>query len=175
MDARPPTCRCGKLNYWPDDSGQPAFRGAMLMASYDDGLNIGFWDGLRPKRRRAQQPARRLCLSLNGSSARQRARRGAIRNGSVTAPPRQWWPRCSANWPSCTACNSCPQSWTPASKIGATIPSAVAGTPWNIRGEELESQRPDSQSRTRRARLPNLTHQRRARQDRCPPLVQPIQ
>lgn len=39
--------------YWPKDDGQPATEGrAMLMASYDDGLNIGFWDGFRPKRGR---------------------------------------------------------------------------------------------------------------------------
>ena len=37
--------------YWPTDQGKPALTGpAMLMASYDDGLNIGFWDGFRPKR-----------------------------------------------------------------------------------------------------------------------------
>ncbi|QSQ24392.1 FAD-dependent oxidoreductase [Pyxidicoccus parkwayensis] len=37
--------------YWPDSSGQPVKNGsAMLMASYDDGLNIGFWDSFRPKR-----------------------------------------------------------------------------------------------------------------------------
>ena len=37
--------------YWPTNQGKPATRGpAMLMASYDDGDNIGFWDGLRPKR-----------------------------------------------------------------------------------------------------------------------------
>ncbi len=36
--------------YWPKDDGKPALSGrAMLMASYDDGLNIGFWDGFRPK------------------------------------------------------------------------------------------------------------------------------
>ena len=36
--------------YWPKDDGKPALTGrAMLMASYDDGLNIGFWDGFRPK------------------------------------------------------------------------------------------------------------------------------
>src|SRR5579871_278177 len=36
--------------YWPKDDGKPAVSGrAMLMASYDDGLNIGFWDGFRPK------------------------------------------------------------------------------------------------------------------------------
>src|ERR1043165_776520 len=39
--------------YWPKDNGSPATEGrAMLMASYDDGLNIGFWDGFRPKRGR---------------------------------------------------------------------------------------------------------------------------
>lgn len=39
--------------YWPQGDGQPAIQGrAMLMASYDDGLNIGFWDSFRPKRGR---------------------------------------------------------------------------------------------------------------------------
>jgi monoamine oxidase len=37
--------------YWPQDDGEPATGGpSMLMASYDDGTNIGFWDGLRPRR-----------------------------------------------------------------------------------------------------------------------------
>jgi monoamine oxidase len=37
--------------YWPTDTGAPAAGGpAMLMASYDDGINIGFWDSFRPKR-----------------------------------------------------------------------------------------------------------------------------
>lgn len=37
--------------YWPQNDGKPAKSGrAMLMASYDDGVNISFWDGLRPKR-----------------------------------------------------------------------------------------------------------------------------
>ncbi|HET9624529.1 MAG TPA: NAD(P)/FAD-dependent oxidoreductase [Kofleriaceae bacterium] len=40
--------------YWPQSSGLPATAGpAMLMASYDDGANIGFWDGLRAQRRAA--------------------------------------------------------------------------------------------------------------------------
>lgn len=40
--------------YWPRDDGKPAKNGpAMLMASYDDGTDIGFWDGLRPRRRHA--------------------------------------------------------------------------------------------------------------------------
>lgn len=39
--------------YWPQNDGKPALSGrAMLMASYDDGSNISFWDGLRPKRGR---------------------------------------------------------------------------------------------------------------------------
>jgi monoamine oxidase len=42
--------------YWPRDNGKPAIDGpSMLMASYDDGANIGFWDGLRPQRRQAWQ------------------------------------------------------------------------------------------------------------------------
>lgn len=37
--------------YWPTSEGKPAESGrAMLLASYDDGSNIGFWDGLRPQR-----------------------------------------------------------------------------------------------------------------------------
>lgn len=37
--------------YWVKDDGKPVTQGrAMLMASYDDGQNIGFWDGFRPKR-----------------------------------------------------------------------------------------------------------------------------
>jgi monoamine oxidase len=40
--------------YWPKDDGKPATDGpSMLMASYDDGANIGFWDGLRPRRHQA--------------------------------------------------------------------------------------------------------------------------
>src|SRR5262249_2065635 len=40
--------------YWPQGDGTPAITGpAMLMSSYDDGANIGFWDGLRPRRRQA--------------------------------------------------------------------------------------------------------------------------
>jgi monoamine oxidase len=45
--------------YWPTNEGQPATAGpSMLMASYDDGANIGFWDGLRPKRRESWQAGR---------------------------------------------------------------------------------------------------------------------
>lgn len=37
--------------YWPTDEGLPALQGpAILMASYDDGVNVGFWDGYRQKR-----------------------------------------------------------------------------------------------------------------------------
>ena len=42
--------------YWPRQNGEPVSEGpAMLMASYDDGSNVGFWDGLRPKRGKAWQ------------------------------------------------------------------------------------------------------------------------
>lgn len=38
--------------YWPKSDGTAATEGhAMLLASYDDGDNTGFWDGLRAKRR----------------------------------------------------------------------------------------------------------------------------
>ncbi|PWV49082.1 FAD-dependent oxidoreductase [Chitinophaga sp. S165] len=37
--------------YWPKRDGTPAISGpSMLLASYDDGSNTGFWDGLRPQR-----------------------------------------------------------------------------------------------------------------------------
>lgn len=43
-----------QVYYWPKDDGTPATDGpSMLLASYDDGTNIGFWDGLRPRRGRA--------------------------------------------------------------------------------------------------------------------------
>jgi monoamine oxidase len=46
--------------YWPDSSGNPVTNGpAMLMASYDDGLNIGFWDSFRPKRGLGWRPETR--------------------------------------------------------------------------------------------------------------------
>jgi monoamine oxidase len=39
--------------YWVYGNGQPVVSGrGMLMASYDDGANIGYWDGLRFKRGR---------------------------------------------------------------------------------------------------------------------------
>ncbi|WP_298734750.1 FAD-dependent oxidoreductase [uncultured Chitinophaga sp.] len=40
-----------QVYYWPNYKGNAAVSGrAMLLASYDDGANIGFWDGLRPQR-----------------------------------------------------------------------------------------------------------------------------
>ncbi|MBV9789949.1 MAG: FAD-dependent oxidoreductase [Chloroflexi bacterium] len=43
-----------QVYYWPTDQGKPATSDpAMLLASYDDGTNIGFWDGLRPRRSEA--------------------------------------------------------------------------------------------------------------------------
>ncbi|SFD99319.1 Monoamine oxidase [Chitinophaga sp. CF118] len=45
--------------YWPKSDGTPATKGkSMLLASYDDGTNIGFWDGLRPQRKAAWQEGR---------------------------------------------------------------------------------------------------------------------
>ena len=47
--------------YWPKDDGTPATDGpSMLMASYDDGTNIGYWDGFRPRRRQAWQEGREV-------------------------------------------------------------------------------------------------------------------
>jgi monoamine oxidase len=44
--------------YWPKSNGDPATAGerAMLLASYDDGTNTGFWDGLRPQRHLPKAP-----------------------------------------------------------------------------------------------------------------------
>lgn len=47
--------------YWPKDDGTQATDGpSMLMASYDDGTNIGFWDGFRPRRRQAWQAGKEV-------------------------------------------------------------------------------------------------------------------
>ena len=49
--------------YWPKDDGDPATEGtSMLMASYDDGTNIGYWDGLRPRRGVAWREHREVAL-----------------------------------------------------------------------------------------------------------------
>ncbi|OHX11354.1 flavin monoamine oxidase family protein [Chromobacterium sphagni] len=43
--------------YWPQSNGEAATQGhAMLLASYDDGDNTGFWDGLRARRRQPRAP-----------------------------------------------------------------------------------------------------------------------
>lgn len=52
--------------YWPTNEGQPATGGpSMLMASYDDGVNIGFWDGLRPRRRQGWQESGEVSQPLD--------------------------------------------------------------------------------------------------------------
>ena len=52
--------------YWPKEDGSPATDGpSMLMASYDDGTNIGFWDGLRPRRRQAWQAGQKIAKVCN--------------------------------------------------------------------------------------------------------------
>jgi monoamine oxidase len=49
--------------YWPKEDGSPATEGpSMLMASYDDGTNIGFWDGLRPRRRQAWESGQTVAI-----------------------------------------------------------------------------------------------------------------
>lgn len=51
--------------YWPKDDGSPATDGpSMLMASYDDGTDIGFWDGLRPRRHKAWQAHKEVASEL---------------------------------------------------------------------------------------------------------------
>jgi monoamine oxidase len=52
--------------YWPKNDGKPAKEGeSMLLASYDDGTNIGFWDGLRPRRSQAWAERKDHGVSLN--------------------------------------------------------------------------------------------------------------
>ncbi|HET7868120.1 MAG TPA: FAD-dependent oxidoreductase [Burkholderiaceae bacterium] len=47
--------------YWPRSDGKPATQGrAMLLASYDDGSNTGFWDGLRPQRHLPRPPGQEV-------------------------------------------------------------------------------------------------------------------
>lgn len=47
--------------YWPTNDGKSVTDGpAMLMASYDDGTNIGFWDSFRPRRRHAWQEGKEV-------------------------------------------------------------------------------------------------------------------
>jgi monoamine oxidase len=47
--------------YWPRSDGKPATAGrAMLLASYDDGSNTGFWDGLRPQRTQPKRPGQEV-------------------------------------------------------------------------------------------------------------------
>ncbi|MEO1260771.1 MAG: FAD-dependent oxidoreductase [Bacteroidota bacterium] len=67
--------------YWPTDQGQPATDGkpAMLMASYDDGINIGFWDGFRPRRRQAWKANKEVADQVNpfiGALARLTGKKG---------------------------------------------------------------------------------------------------
>jgi len=62
--------------YWPLRDGKPSTSGrSMLMASYDDGLNIGFWDGFRRKR-----------------GARWMAASGEVE----PVDAREWYPSCAA-------------------------------------------------------------------------------
>ncbi|WP_212003271.1 FAD-dependent oxidoreductase [Chitinophaga sp. HK235] len=50
--------------YWPADNGEPVTQGkAMLLASYDDGDNTGFWDGLRAQRSLAWRIGRAKTLT----------------------------------------------------------------------------------------------------------------
>jgi monoamine oxidase len=78
--------------YWPNDDGTPAREGpAMLMASYDDGANIGFWDGLRPRRGHSAPAGREVATPKNAFLGPADALIGA---GSMAAPagePGQSW------------------------------------------------------------------------------------
>jgi monoamine oxidase len=50
-----------QVYYWPKSNGEAATGGpSMLLASYDDGTNIGFWDGLRPQRRQPKPEHREV-------------------------------------------------------------------------------------------------------------------
>jgi len=51
--------------YWPNGDGSPRTTGpAMLMATYDDGDNIGFWDAFRPRRSRVREVGGRRAIEL---------------------------------------------------------------------------------------------------------------
>jgi monoamine oxidase len=55
--------------YWPTVEGKPATAGpAMLMASYDDGTSVGYWDGLRPRRHQAWQQGQEVATPRNAFS-----------------------------------------------------------------------------------------------------------
>jgi monoamine oxidase len=71
--------------YWPTNQGQPATAGpSMLMASYDDGPNIGFWDGLRPQRKRP-----RYASELAAATAAQGG--DDLFDGDATNPDATWY------------------------------------------------------------------------------------
>ncbi|MDO7874757.1 FAD-dependent oxidoreductase [Hymenobacter sp. ASUV-10] len=81
--------------YWPTIEGQPAVAGpAMLMASYDDGTSVGYWDGLRPRRRQAWQQG--LEVAPPTEAFRSPAPVVAARAATTGADPTSDWHRYQA-------------------------------------------------------------------------------
>lgn len=72
--------------YWPTVDGKPAQAGpAMLMASYDDGTSVGYWDGLRPRRHQAWQQGQEVATP-----------REAFVGAAAAAEPGSPWDRYAA-------------------------------------------------------------------------------
>jgi monoamine oxidase len=75
--------------YWPTVNGKPAQAGpAMLMASYDDGTSVGYWDGLRPRRHQAWQQGQEVATP-----------REAFVGAAAAAAPGSPWDRYAAEPP----------------------------------------------------------------------------
>lgn len=77
--------------YWPTSAGKPATAGpAMLMASYDDGNNVGYWDGLRPRRRQAWQQGHDVAQPAEPFVAAPVAPADGAKAVADAGPERQW-------------------------------------------------------------------------------------
>ncbi len=77
--------------YWPTREGKAATTGpAMLMASYDDGNNVGYWDGLRPRRRQAWQQGHDVAQPAEPFVAAPVAPTDGTKAAPAAGPERQW-------------------------------------------------------------------------------------
>jgi monoamine oxidase len=87
--------------YWPKEHGSPATGGpSMLMASYDDGTNIGFWDGLRPRRRQAWKSGQTVAIPAHpflGSDGERSGGEGSDGKGSDGDQSSSTWDRYPAS------------------------------------------------------------------------------
>lgn len=77
--------------YWPDVKGHPAQAGpAMLMASYDDGTSVGYWDGLRPRRRQAWQHGQEVSAPQHPFKGMAVKDKAAAPAAGPTEPDSEW-------------------------------------------------------------------------------------